>query len=65
MASSRPSIGQGALKPLDLNAKVSGFAPTSDFYKRLALECTSQQVCVDLFALNVEYIDLATLGLSV
>jgi len=62
MACSRPSIGQGALKPLDLNAKVTGFAPTSDFYKRMALECTSLQVCVDLFALNVEYIDLSTLG---
>lgn len=48
------------LNPLDVNAK--GFSSTSDFYKRLALECTSQQVCVDLFALNTEYIDLGTLS---
>lgn len=60
---SRPSIGQGVLKPFDVNAKVTGFASTSDFYKRLALECTSQQTAVDLFALNTEYIDLTTLGM--
>jgi protein transport protein SEC24 len=62
-ACARPSIGQGALKPFDTNAKVVGFSSTNDFYKRLALECTSQQVSVDLFALNTEYIDLATLGI--
>ncbi|KAI6218822.1 Sec23/Sec24 trunk domain-containing protein [Aphelenchoides fujianensis] len=63
MTCSRPSVGQGTLKPLDLQAKDSGgFAPTSDFYKRFALECTSQQVGVDIFALNVEYVDLATLA---
>ncbi|KAI6214453.1 hypothetical protein M3Y94_00270100 [Aphelenchoides besseyi] len=60
---SRPSVGQGALKPVDLTAKGNeGFSPTSDFYKRFALECTSQQVCVDIFALNVEYVDLNTLA---
>lgn len=62
MTCSRPSVGQGVLKPLDVSAKISGFAPTSDFYKRLALECTSQQVSIDLFVLNTEYVDLATLG---
>lgn len=57
----RPSLGRGALKPMDLQAK-PGLTPTSDFYKRLALECTSQQIGIDLFAFSTEYIDLATLG---
>jgi protein transport protein SEC24 len=61
-ACSRPSVGQGVLNPLDATSKLSAFSSTSDFYKRLSLECTSQQVCVDLFAMNTEYIDLGTLS---
>lgn len=38
--------------------------PASDFYKRLALECSGAQVCVDLFLLNSQYSDLATLSES-
>lgn len=35
--------------------------PATDFYKRLALDCSGQQVAVDLFLINSQYSDLATL----
>jgi hypothetical protein len=35
--------------------------PATDFYKRLALDCSGQQVAVDLFLMNSQYSDLATL----
>lgn len=36
--------------------------PATDFYKKLALECSEQQVTVDLFCLAAGYADLATVG---
>jgi len=36
-------------------------APASDFYKKLALECSSQQIAVDLFAFSGQFIDLTTM----
>lgn len=37
--------------------------PATDFYKKLALECSEQQVTVDLFCLAADrYADLATVG---
>ncbi|KAJ9581283.1 hypothetical protein L9F63_023555 [Diploptera punctata] len=36
--------------------------PATDFYKRLALDCSGQQIAVDLFLINCQYSDLATLS---
>lgn len=36
-------------------------APASDFYKKLALELSSQQIAVDLFCFSSQFIDLTTL----
>lgn len=36
-------------------------AAASDFYKKLALDCSSQQIAVDLFALSGQFIDLTTI----
>ena len=36
-------------------------SPSSDFYKTLALECSTQQIGVDLFVLTGQYVDLATI----
>uniref|UniRef100_A0A1I7S4Z2 Protein transport protein Sec24-like n=2 Tax=Bursaphelenchus xylophilus TaxID=6326 RepID=A0A1I7S4Z2_BURXY len=58
---SRPTVGQGILKPLDPQAK-NQIGTTSDFYKRMALECTSNQIGIDLFAFNTEYADIVTLA---
>lgn len=61
-----PNIGPGALQPREdpnnRSAKeVAHLGPATDFYKRLALDCSGQQVAVDLFLLNSQYSDLATL----
>ncbi|GBP19739.1 Protein transport protein Sec24A [Eumeta japonica] len=62
-----PNVGPGALLPReDPNARsskeVAHLNPATDFYKRLALDCSGAQVAVDLFLLNSQYSDLATLS---
>ena len=37
-------------------------SPSSDFYKKLALECSAQQIGVDLFLMSSRYSDLTTMG---
>lgn len=41
---------------------MSHLGPATDFYKRLALDFSGQQIAVDLFVLNSQYCDLATLS---
>ncbi|XP_035791071.1 protein transport protein Sec24A-like [Anopheles albimanus] len=62
-----PNHGPGALQsredPNNRSSKdVAHLGPATDFYKRLALECSSQQIAVDLFLLNSQYCDLATIS---
>ncbi|XP_062976825.1 protein transport protein Sec24A isoform X2 [Elgaria multicarinata webbii] len=62
-----PSVGVGALKPREepnqkASAKDIHLTPSTDFYKKLALDCSGQQVAVDLFLLSGQYSDLASLG---
>ncbi|XP_028160482.1 protein transport protein Sec24B [Ostrinia furnacalis] len=62
-----PNVGPGSLQPReDPNARsskdVAHLNPATDFYKRLALDCSGAQVAVDLFLLNSQYSDLATLS---
>uniref|UniRef100_A0A6J0TP85 Protein transport protein Sec24A isoform X1 n=1 Tax=Pogona vitticeps TaxID=103695 RepID=A0A6J0TP85_9SAUR len=62
-----PSVGVGALKPREepnprASAKEIHLTPSTDFYKKLALDCSGQQVAVDLFLLSGQYSDLASLG---
>ncbi|XP_072941017.1 protein transport protein Sec24A [Epargyreus clarus] len=62
-----PNIGPGALQSReDPNARsskeVAHLNPATDFYKRLALDCSGAQVSVDLFLLSSQYCDLATLS---
>ncbi|XP_017560805.2 protein transport protein Sec24A [Pygocentrus nattereri] len=63
-----PSLGVGALNSReDPNQRASAkdvqhLSPATDFYKKLALDCSGQQVAVDLFLLSGQYCDLATLG---
>uniref|UniRef100_A0A4W3HB43 SEC24 homolog A, COPII coat complex component n=1 Tax=Callorhinchus milii TaxID=7868 RepID=A0A4W3HB43_CALMI len=60
-----PSIGVGALKPREDPTQRSSvkvhLSPAIDFYKKLALDCSGQQIAVDLFLLNGQYSDLASL----
>ncbi|XP_028840204.1 protein transport protein Sec24A isoform X2 [Denticeps clupeoides] len=63
-----PTVGVGALKSReDPNQRASTkdiqhLSPATDFYKKLALDCSGQQVAVDLFLLSSQYCDLASLG---
>ncbi|XP_074647209.1 protein transport protein Sec24A-like [Tubulanus polymorphus] len=63
--SSLPSAGPGALKcredPNERAGKdVSNLGPATDFYKKMALDCSGQQIAVDLFMINSQYSDLAS-----
>lgn len=63
---SLPTLGPGALTVReDPNQRAGKEAPhlnpATDFYKRLALDCSGHQVAVDLFVLNSQYVDVATL----
>nr|NVI77973.1 Sec24AB ortholog [Cucujiformia] len=64
---SLPNIGPGALTPREdpnqrASAEVHNLKPANDFYKRLALDCSSQQIAVDLFIVNSQYVDIATIS---
>ena len=39
--------------------------PSSDFYKKLSLECAGEQIAVDIFLLAGQYSDLASLCMLV
>lgn len=61
-----PNVGPGLLQAREdpnsrANKDVPHLNPVTDFYKRLALDCSGQQIAVDLFLLNSQYCDLATL----
>lgn len=65
-----PTIGPGALTAREdpnLRAGTSGATqqllnPANDFYKRLALECSGQQIAVDMYLMNSQYVDIATVS---
>lgn len=61
-----PNIGPGALKAREDPTQRAGenpphLNPATDFYKKLALDCSGQQIAVDLFLVNSQYVDLATI----
>ncbi|KAH0534755.1 hypothetical protein KQX54_007979, partial [Cotesia glomerata] len=62
-----PNVGPGSLQAREdpnarANKDVPYLNPATDFYKRLALDCSAQQIAVDLFLLNGQYCDLATIS---
>lgn len=62
-----PNLGPGALQSREdpntrSNKDVPHLNPATDFYKRLALDCSGQQIAMDLFLLNCQYSDLSTLA---
>lgn len=61
-----PNKGPGALQSREdpnnrVTKDVQHLGPATDFYKRLALDFSGQQIAADLFLLNSQYCDLATL----
>uniref|UniRef100_A0A8C2FPV5 SEC24 homolog B, COPII coat complex component n=1 Tax=Cyprinus carpio TaxID=7962 RepID=A0A8C2FPV5_CYPCA len=65
-----PTLGAGLLQSReDPNLRSSTknvlhLGPATDFYKKLALDCSGQQIGVDLFLLSSQYSDLASLGFT-
>ncbi|XP_031722794.1 protein transport protein Sec24B [Anarrhichthys ocellatus] len=63
-----PTLGAGSLTSReDPNQRsstkgVQHLGPATDFYKKLALDCSGQQIAVDLFLLSSQYTDLASLS---
>ncbi|KAM4808975.1 protein transport protein Sec24B isoform 2-T2 [Rhinophrynus dorsalis] len=63
-----PSLGAGLLHSReDPNQRsstkgVQHLGPATDFYKKLALDCSGHQTAVDLFLLSSQYSDLASLA---
>jgi len=62
-----PNYGPGALKPREDpsqrgNSKNIHLNPATDFYKKLALECSGVHVAIDLFVVNAQFVDLATIS---
>ncbi|CAH8437646.1 unnamed protein product [Dicrocoelium dendriticum] len=62
-----PNLGAGCLRMREeqsdrTSADVKSLGPAIDFYKTFALDCAAQQVAVDLFLLNSQYCDIATLS---
>ncbi|XP_035382170.1 protein transport protein Sec24B isoform X1 [Electrophorus electricus] len=63
-----PSLGAGLLQSREdpnLRSSTKGvqhLGPATDFYKKLALDCSGQQIGVDLFLLSSQYSDLASLA---
>lgn len=61
-----PNKGPGALEPREdpnnRSAKdVAHLNPATDFYKRFALDCSGYQIACDLFLMNQQYSDMATI----
>ncbi|XP_027865114.1 protein transport protein Sec24B isoform X1 [Xiphophorus couchianus] len=63
-----PTLGAGKLQSReDPNQRSSTkgaqhLGPATDFYKKLALDCSGQQIGVDLFLLSSQYADLSSLA---
>ncbi|XP_029368766.1 protein transport protein Sec24B [Echeneis naucrates] len=63
-----PTLGAGMLQSReDPNQRSSSkgvqhLGPATDFYKKLALDCSGQQIGVDLFLLSSQYADLTSLA---
>lgn len=68
LSASLPTLGEGALKARD-DPKLLGTSKESSllnagssFYKTFAIECSKQQVSVDMFLFSANYTDVATLS---
>jgi len=62
---SLPNLGPGSVKSREgggAGLDTASLNPSTDFYKKLALDCSGQQIAVDLFCLHNTHTDLATVS---
>lgn len=62
-----PNAGPGSLKPREdpnqrAGKEIMNLLPATDFYKKLALDCSGQQVAVDVFLMGAQYMDVASIA---
>ena len=63
-----PTLGPGSLVNREAHVKnankdlKSALNPATDFYKKLALDCSTQYIAVDLFFINSQYVDIASIS---
>ncbi|KAH9369041.1 hypothetical protein HPB48_002613 [Haemaphysalis longicornis] len=60
-----PNAGPGRLKPREeqkAGTEIANLLPATDFYKKIALDCSSQHVAVDVFLMGAQYMDVASLA---
>lgn len=67
LQSTLPTVGPGALEAREAASQAASLntsylGPATDFYKKLALDCSAQQIAVDLFLLNGQYADIASVS---
>lgn len=67
MQTALPNIGPGKLQNREdpnqrASTKPANLQPSTDFYKLLSLEAAGQQIAIDMFLLNHQYADHATIG---
>ena len=66
LQSTLPNLGPGALRSREMQGEKAAdtalLNPSTDFYKKLALDCSGQQIAVDLFVLQNQHCDLATIS---
>lgn len=60
-----PNCGPGSLEPRDNGTTQTGdrvqhMTPSTDYYKKLALDCSAEQIAVDMFFVSSQYLDIAT-----
>ena len=63
-----PNVGPGKLENREdpnqrASSKPANLQPSTDFYKVLSLEAAGQQIAIDMFLLNSQFADYATIGL--
>ena len=69
MQTSLPNAGPGKLANREdpnqrASSKPVNLQPATDFYKKLSLEAAGQQIAIDMFLLNNQYTDYATIGMD-
>lgn len=67
MQTSLPNCGPGKLQNREdpnqrASSKPANLQPSTDFYKLISLEAAGQQIAIDMFLLNTQYADHATIG---
>jgi protein transport protein SEC24 len=58
-----PTLGPGSLTPREVaKPTAKDLNPSTDFYKKIALDCSGQYIAVDLFLTGSTFTDIASVS---